>query len=75
MLVGQIIGGIKLVLIVGPIILGVIFLQPYLKQLMGTYNDLLGGGSGQTLLNGTGLIKDVLNSQSLEGTGINLKSR
>lgn len=76
MLIGQIMGGIKLILIVAPIILGFIFLQPYVKQLMGVYNGLLGGSSGETIIKSTNLIQEVLKNQAtLEKTGINLKSR
>lgn len=85
MLFGQIFNAVKLVLIIGPIVVGIFFLQPYFKQVFSAYNELLGGGSGQTLLNGGGALKGLLNNQNdktiedyakaLENSGINLKSR
>lgn len=85
MLMGQILNVVKLVLIIGPIIVGIFFLQPYFKQIFGAYNELLGGGSGQTLLNGGGALQGILGSNNesalenysriLENNGINLKSR
>ena len=85
MLVGQILNVIKIVLIVGPIIVGIFFLQPYFKQIFSTYSQLLGGGSGQSLLNGGSALQEILGntdadliknySQILQNNGINLKSR
>lgn len=85
MLFGQIFTAIKLVFIIGPIVVGIFFLQPYFKQIFGAYNGLLGSGSGQTLLNGSSALQGLLNNQNdkaienyaktLESSGINLKSR
>lgn len=85
MFVGQVLNVIKIVLIVGPIIVGIFFLQPYFKQIFSTYNELLGGGTGASLLNGSSALKEVLGNTNqdqidaytkiLENNGINLKSR
>jgi len=85
MLIGQVLNIIKIILIIGPIIVGIFFLQPYFKQIFSTYNELLGGGSGQTLLNGGNVLQGILGntdqdviknySQILESNGLNLKSR
>ena len=85
MLWGQIFSAIKIILIVGPIVVGIFFLQPYFKQIFSTYSQLLGNGTGQTLLNGGGALKGLLGGQTdttiedynqiLENNGINLKSR
>lgn len=55
MLMGQILGAIKLVLILAPLIAAIVFLPPYLKQAFSTYSELLGAGSGQTLMPGLNL--------------------
>ena len=82
---GQVFGALKIILIIGPIVVGIFLLQPYFKQIFSTYSQLLGNGTGQTLLNGSGALKSLLNSQTdqtiedyakvLENSGINLKSR
>ena len=51
-LYGHIFNIIKVVLIVGPIILAILYLPPLLQQVFGTYSELLGGGTGQTILEG-----------------------
>lgn len=82
MLMGQIMGAIKLVLILGPLIVAILFLPPYLKQAFSTYNELLGSGSGKTLMNGNDAVRELLKGDINETiknytqpNGINLKSR
>ena len=85
MFLGQILNVVKLVLIIGPIIVGIFFLQPYLKQIFSTYSELLGGGWVRTRLDGGGALQEILGntnedtiknySQILENSGVNLKSR
>ena len=45
---GQIFSFFKIVIIVVPLVLGYMFIQPYLKSALGTYTSLLGGGDGST---------------------------
>ena len=45
---GQVLAFVKIILVVGPLILGFLYLQPYLKSVFGTYQDLLGGGLPST---------------------------
>ncbi|MBI1961676.1 MAG: hypothetical protein HYS45_03170 [Parcubacteria group bacterium] len=61
LLFGQILNVVKIVLIIGPIIIALIYLPPLIKQLFGTYSELLGGGTGQTILEGTGFINSIFN--------------
>ena len=42
---GQVLAFVKIILIVGPLILGFLYLQPYIKSMFGTYQDLLGTGA------------------------------
>ncbi|MFH0854027.1 MAG: hypothetical protein V1891_00840 [bacterium] len=42
----QILSIIKIVIIVVPLIWGVLYLAPYLKQVTGMYSELLGGNGG-----------------------------
>lgn len=42
---GQIMGVVKIVLIVGPLIVGAFYLAPLLKQTLGLYSGLLGTGA------------------------------
>ena len=64
MLFGQVLNVVKVVLIIGPIIVALIYLPPLIQQLFGTYSDLLGGGTGQTILEGTGFINSIFNQNS-----------
>ena len=52
-------GVIKILIIVAPIIIGIIYLPPLFKQVMGQYQSLLGVGQGDlnlgNLLGGEGL--------------------
>ena len=52
-LFGQIAGVIKIILVVAPLIAGVIYLGPLLKQAMSAYQGLLGGGAGEGVLPGS----------------------
>ena len=58
-LYGHIFNVVKIVLIVGPIILAILYLPPLLEQVFGTYSELLGGGTGQTLLEGNSFINKL----------------
>lgn len=42
----QVMSVVKIVLVVVPLIWGVLYLAPYLKQVTGMYSELLGGTSG-----------------------------
>ena len=59
---GQVINVIKIVIIVGPIILALVYLPPLIREAFGTYNDMLGAGTGQTIIEGNKFLKDVLNT-------------
>lgn len=65
-LFGQVLGLIKLVLIIGPLIAAALYFTPYLKEMFGTYENLLGAGTGQSLLQGNSLLQSVLNGQLTE---------
>ncbi len=56
-LFGQVVNVIKIVVIIGPIILAFIYLPQLLGNVLGTYNELLGGGTSQTLLEGNSFLK------------------
>lgn len=53
-LFGQIAGVIKIILVVAPLIAGVIYLGPFLKQALASYQELLGGGALGSVLPGGG---------------------
>ncbi|MBI5733857.1 MAG: hypothetical protein HY973_02850 [Candidatus Kerfeldbacteria bacterium] len=68
----QVMGIVKILLIIVPLVLGFLYLKPYLGQVIGTYQDLLGtGSSGTEQPNQTNA--DLLNRlQNLQKSG-NLK--
>lgn len=61
----KIVSFIYLIIIVAPIVISIIFLPPLIKNILGQYQDLLGGNTGNLLdlLKGTG---DGLNLDSLK---------
>lgn len=65
-LFGQIAGVIKIILIVAPLIAGVIYLGPLLKQALGAYQGLLGNGTGESALPGGNLWETVLQNKLRE---------
>lgn len=60
-LFGQVLNVVKVVLIIGPIIIALIYLPPLIKQWFGAYSELLGGGTGQTILEGNSFINNLFN--------------
>lgn len=58
-LFGQVLSIVKVVLIAGPIIIAIIYLPPLLQQWFGAYTDLLGGGTGQTMLEGNSFVNQL----------------
>jgi len=62
-LFGQIMNVVKIVLIMGPIIIAIIYLPPIIKEFFRTYSELLGGGTGKTLLEGSGFVNQLLDAQ------------
>src|SRR3989344_522717 len=58
-LFGQIFTVVKIVLIVGPLILAIVYLPSLLREAMGTYSDLLGGGTGSTLIEGSSFVNQL----------------
>lgn len=58
-LFGQVLNVVKVVLIAGPIILAIIYLPPLLGQWFGAYSELLGGGTGTTILQGNSFINQL----------------
>jgi hypothetical protein len=63
-LFAQILNVIKVILIVGPIILAILYLPPLIKQGLGVYTELLGGGTGQTLLEGSSFLENLFGKNS-----------
>lgn len=45
---GQILGWVKVLILVIPIIIGYIYLQPYIKDVFSTYQGLFGGGGSES---------------------------
>ncbi|OIO48599.1 MAG: hypothetical protein AUJ34_02830 [Parcubacteria group bacterium CG1_02_41_12] len=62
-LFGQILNVIKIVLIIGPIVLAIIYLPPILRQFLSTYSDLLDGGTGSTILQGGGFVDKLFEAK------------
>lgn len=56
---GQVLNIVKVVLIAGPIILAIIYLPPLIQQWFGAYAELLGGGTGQTILEGNSFVNQL----------------
>ncbi len=65
---GQVLGVIKLLIIIVPLVWGVILLKPYLQTAFGAYSDLLGvpsqGGTNDSLIQQ--LQKSGIDSKTLE---------
>ena len=59
LLFAQILNVIKVILIVGPIILAILYLPPLIRQALGMYTELIGGGTGQTLLEGGSFVEKL----------------
>jgi len=62
-LFGQILNVIKIILIIGPIIIAVIYLPSIIREFISTYSDLLGGGAGSTILQGGGFVDQLFDSK------------
>jgi hypothetical protein len=62
----QILGVVKVIIIVGPIILAILYLPPLISEALGTYSDLLGSGTGQTVLEGNSFLKQLFGGQPQE---------
>lgn len=62
-LFGQIAGVVKIILVVAPLVAGVIYLGPLLKQALASYQELLGGGVGGGALPGGGPWESVLQNK------------
>ncbi|MDP3995104.1 MAG: hypothetical protein Q8P78_00630 [bacterium] len=60
-LFSQVLNVIKVVLIAGPVILAIIYLPPLIQEWFGAYTELLGGGTGQTVLQGNSFINNFFN--------------
>ncbi|MBU2576002.1 hypothetical protein KKF64_02855 [Patescibacteria group bacterium] len=58
-LFGQILNVIKVVLIIGPIIIAIIYLPSIIREFISTYSDLLGGGTGNAILQGGGFVDQL----------------
>ena len=59
-LFAQILSIVKIIIIVGPIILAILYLPPLLSGALDTYSELLGGGTGQTLMEGNSFLNQLL---------------
>ena len=60
-LFAQIFAIIKIVLIIGPIILAIIYLPSFLKDAFGAYGEIFGGNSGaDSILNNPDLLNNYL---------------
>ncbi len=63
-LFGQVLNVVKVVLIAGPVILAIIYLPPLLGQWFSAYTELLGGGTGQTILEGNSYINRLFDTNA-----------
>jgi len=59
-LFAQILSIVKIIIIVGPIILAILYLPPLLSGAFSTYSDLLGSGTGQTVIEGNSFLNKLL---------------
>ncbi|MBI4122688.1 MAG: hypothetical protein HY462_01690 [Parcubacteria group bacterium] len=62
-LFGQIFTVVKIVLIVGPLIFAIIYLPPLLREAAGAYSELLGGGTGSTIIEGSSFVNQLFGGQ------------
>lgn len=62
-LFGQIFTIVKMILIVGPIILAILYLPQLVREAVGAYSDLLGGGTGSTIIEGSGFVNQLFGGQ------------
>lgn len=60
---GQIFGIVKIIVIVVPLVVGAVYLAPILKSTIGAYEELLGGGTGTGVLKGGSVFQSILNGQ------------
>ena len=60
LLFSQIFSVVKIILIIGPLILALIYLPPLLKAAVKSYGEILGGGTGDTLINSSNILKNYL---------------
>jgi len=51
---------VKMVLIILPLVAAALLLPPYLKQAFSAYKELLGNGTGQTVVEGNSIIQSLL---------------
>ena len=61
--ISQILNVFKVVLIAGPIIFAIIYLPPIISQFLETYTELLGAGTGQTILEGGGFVNQLFGNK------------
>ncbi len=61
-LFAQIFTIVKIIIIVGPIILAVIYLPQIIREAIATYSELLGGGTGTTIIEGSGIVNKLFDS-------------
>jgi len=66
MMMGQIINVVKIILIIGPIILVLFYLPPLIREAMSTYSDLLGGGTGQTIMESNGFLENIFGAKNAD---------
>jgi len=59
-LFSQILSIVKIIIIIGPIILAILYLPSLLSGAFSTYSDLLGGGTGQTVIEGNSFLNKLL---------------
>lgn len=59
-LFAQIFTVVKIILIIGPIILAIIYLPPFFKEALGTYRDLYGNGTGDSIINSGELLNKYI---------------
>lgn len=60
---GQVLNVLKIVLIIGPIVLAIIYLPPIIREFISTYSDLLGSGTGSTILQGSGFVDQLFEAK------------
>lgn len=59
-LFGQIFSVVKIILIIGPIILALMYLPPLFKEALKGYGDILGDGTGDSVINSSNFLQDYL---------------
>ncbi len=62
-LISQILNVVKVLLIIGPIIIAIIYLPPIIREFLNVYSNLLGEGTGSTVMESGGFLEKLFQAK------------